>query len=117
MRPGLWEVRWVFRVIQGELPVYPVPGNPVYLTREGWSAVAKARREDGSTTSTMMRTEISTPTMAAACKTAFGAAPTPGAADRPPSTLTMIVSHIPHFLSIHKPAEATRPATPSTTPE
>src|ERR687897_3923771 len=92
--------------------------NPAYLTREeGCSAVAKARREDGSTTSTMMSAEISTPTRAAAWSAAFGAATTPGAADRPPSTLTIMVSHRPQLLSIHNPAEATRPATPSRMPE
>jgi hypothetical protein len=77
-------------------------GNPAYLTRAGWSAVAKARREEGTTTSTITRTEISTPTVAAAFNEAFGAAPTPGPADRPPSMLTRMVSHRPHFLSIHK---------------
>ena len=71
--------------------------NPSYLTREGWWAVAKARREDGNTTSTMMRTEINTPTSAAAWSAAFGAATSPGAADRAPSTLTTTVSHRPTF--------------------
>src|SRR5215217_804952 len=100
-----------------QLPRRVLLANPTYLTREGWWAFAKARREDGSTTSTMMRTEINTPTSAAAPSAAFGATTSPGAADIPPSTLTTTVSHRPHFLSIHRPAEATRPPTPSTIPE
>jgi hypothetical protein len=44
-----------------------------------------------------------------------GAKANPGAAARMLSTETTMVSHRAHRLSIHSPAAAMRPATPSTT--
>src|ERR671920_335921 len=75
----------------------------------------KARREDGSTTNTMMRTNPTTVSVAATCRAGFGAPTTPPDASSRLSTETIMVSQMPHFLSLHKPMAPTRPAAPSTT--
>jgi len=74
-----------------------------------------ARRELGSTTSKMMKALLTTPTVAKIRSWAVGASVSLGAADRIPSTQKTMASHILHRLSIHSPATATKPATPSTT--
>src|SRR5215203_4433620 len=100
-----------------EYPRSLLLGNPAYLTREeGWSAAAKARREEGSTTSTMMRTANTSPT-AITPFSAPGAKTTPGAPKRKLSTQTTMVAHKLHFCIIHNPTETTRPTMPSTIPE
>ena len=75
----------------------------------------KARREDGSTINTMMRTNPTTVSVAATCRAGFGAPTTPPAASSRLSTEPIMVSQMPHFLSLHKPMAPTRPAAPSTT--
>jgi hypothetical protein len=111
----------------------PVPRSAVYRTgatglqRRGspssrcfvfseTQVAAKARREVGSTISTMIRAGTTTPTVAKVCRAAFGAKATPGAADRRLSAETIMVSQMLHFLSIHNPTAATSPTMPSTIP-
>src|SRR5215204_6394419 len=80
-----------------EYPRSLLLGNPAYLTREeGWSAAAKARREEGSTTST-------SPTAITTLRAAPGAMSTPGAPERKLITQTTMVAHKLHFCIIHKP--------------
>jgi len=62
----------------------------------------KARREEGSTTNTMMRTNPTTVIVAATCRAVFGPPDYPPAASSRLSTQTIMLSQIPHFLSIHK---------------
>src|SRR5215203_5839677 len=65
-----------------EYPRSLLLGNPAYLTREeGCWAPAKARREEGSTTSTMMSTATTSPTAITTLRAAPGAMSTPGAPD------------------------------------
>ena len=77
--------------------------------------LAKARREIGSTTSTMIRAKPITTIAETTRKAAFGAPTTPPAASRMLSTQTTMASQMPHFLSIHKPAAPAKPATPTIT--
>ncbi len=54
----------------------------------------------------MMRAETTTPAVAAACSAAVGAKNKPGAAERMPSTETIMVSHKPRPEIIEKLAQA-----------
>src|SRR5215207_339832 len=75
------------------LPRAMILGNRAYLTREeGCSAVAKARRESGSTTNTMLRTATTSPTATTAFSAAPGAMITPGAPESKLSTQTTMVA-------------------------
>ena len=65
----------------------------------------------------MMGAETRTVTVAAALSAAFGAKGIPGSADTRLSARTTTANQTPHLLSIHNPAAATRPATPSATAE
>src|SRR5215203_1459102 len=76
---------------------------------------AKARREAGSTTSTMTKAKTTSVTAATTLNAALGAPATPDAVSRMLSTQTPMASQMPHFLSIHNPAAPTRPATPTAT--
>src|SRR3712207_6693609 len=59
--------------------------------------------------------KTATATTADPKRSAVGAKETPGVADKAFNTDTTIANATPHFLSIHSPALATRPATPSAT--
>ena len=89
-----------------------IPGNPAYLTCEGWSAVAKARREEGSTTSTMMRTATTSSTPTVTRIAAAGAMTTDGAPKRKLSTQTTIVDQWLHAFISHNPTATTGPTMP-----
>src|SRR5215211_1047796 len=66
-----------------ELPRRVLLRNPAYLTREeGCSAAAKARRESGSTTNTMIRTATTSSSAITAFSVAPGAMITPCAPKR-----------------------------------
>jgi hypothetical protein len=80
-------------------------------------AATKARREDGNTTSTMMRTATTSNAVLVAPIAAIGAMTTPGAPKRKLSTQTVTVAHKLHGFIIHNPTAATRPTVPSTIPE
>ena len=89
LRGRLWGLLSLFT----ELPGGVLLGNPTYLTREeGCPAVAKARREPGSTTSTMMRTATTSVTAMRSFSAAPGAMTTPGAPIRKLSTQTTMVA-------------------------
>ncbi len=59
--------------------------------------------------------KTATPTTADPKRSVVSAKETPGGADKAFNTDTTIANATPHFLSIHSPALATRPATPSAT--
>ena len=65
-----------------EMPRRTLLGNLAYLTREGRSASAKARRESGSPTNTMMRSATTSVTEIRAFSAAPDAKTTPGALKR-----------------------------------
>jgi hypothetical protein len=73
-------------------PPNHVLGSPAYLTREGWSAASKARREEGPITSTMMRTATTSSTALRTRIPTVGPRNTPGAPARRLSTQTMMVA-------------------------
>jgi hypothetical protein len=74
-----------------------------------------ARRKLGSTPSKIIKAPPTTPPVARIRSSAFGASVSRGAVERMPSTQTMTIRHRFHRLSLHSPAAATRPVTPSTT--
>src|SRR5215208_2621137 len=59
--------------------------------------------------------KTATATTADPKRSAVGAKETPGVADKAFNTDTTMAIATPHFLSIHSPALATRPATPNAT--
>ena len=75
---------------------------------------AKARRELGSTTSTMMRTATISDRAIRALSAAPGAKSKPGNPKRKLSAQTTMVAHKLHGLSIHNPTATTRPTIPTT---
>src|SRR5215212_10337386 len=90
-------------------------GNLAYLTREeGCLAVAKARRESGSTTNTMMKSATTSSTALRTRTPTVAPTTTPGAPARRLSTQTMMVAQKLHAFIIHNPAATTRPTMPST---
>src|SRR3954453_4433765 len=102
-----------------EIPLNDILGNCQASGVESYlklGKLRKARREDGSTTSTMIGAKTTTNTAAIACSAALGAPNTPPAASRMLSTKTIMVNPMPHFLSSHKLAAPTRPTAPSTAP-
>src|ERR687890_2839334 len=95
-----------------ESPRRVLLGNLAYLTREeGRSSVAKARREEGSTTNTMMRSATTSVTAMMAFSAAPGAKSSPGNPKRKLSTQTTMVAHKLHAFIIHNPTATTRPTT------
>src|SRR5215212_7312455 len=98
-----------------ELPSRVLLGNSAYLTREeGCPAVAKARRESGSTTNTVMRSATTSSTALRTRTPTVAPTTTPGAPARRLSTQTMMVPQKLHAFIIHNPAATTRPTMPST---
>src|SRR5215204_2734194 len=76
-RALLREVDW------NRSPLCPANGgNPIADNLSETQEAAKARREDGRTTSPMMRAGTASPTAAAACRAAFGAKGLPPAQPR-----------------------------------
>src|SRR5919112_5743744 len=106
---------------QGDRERHPVAVNVLGIRASGLryyrrlGRLRKARREDGSTINTLMRTNPTTVSVAATCRAGFAAPTTPPAASSRLRTETIMVSQMPHFLSPHKPMAPTRPAAPSTT--
>ena len=73
------------------LPRRVLLGNLAYLTREGWSAASKARREEGRITSTMLNSATISSTALRTRIPTVGPRTTPGAPARRLSTqITMV---------------------------
>src|ERR671920_1684523 len=103
---ALWEPIWGLCGFIGQFqrshsrklvfPALPIFGNPAYLTREGRSAVAKARRVLGSTTSTSVRIKPMVCNAIRALSPPGSTITSPDAFKRRLTTQTTMVNHKRH---------------------
>src|SRR5215218_7813838 len=91
---------WAHPRGEAQLPLFTRCREGVFPETQG---AAKARRESGSTTSTMARTKPMVCTTMAAFSAPDSTMKNPDTLKRILTTETTMVSHQPHFFNIHSP--------------